>query len=220
MKIMKHAEVSQFLQYLIILLLLLIPTTISAQERVIDQKYGFSFQPPVGFMERNIPTQSNEEHLYTFVSGETLENQPAIYLLIHKVEFNDKPSPAKKFSVKWQDQELEALEMNIREGEMDIVIDRVFLPFKEVNLQIRMMSPQARKSELDQLFPQFLSSLREEKDKAAPAIAESSKDRKFLILIILGVFLAGGALLFWLSKKAAKESVLFVLIGILSASFC
>ena len=211
-------------------LVLLLSSHVGAGETFVDDARGFTLKLPDGFVPNSDFVGASLSVVHAFVLGDPTDDELDIVLFIEdmrdtigrgRLKPEDLPPgfQGRLFTTQWNGFDVDAFEVPEQLGEIKTITYNVQIPLKPAAIQLKLFGPADRESELKTLLGQILAGLDGESNwiqSAAPSFpVTSSRNYGFVLLAFAIVFILGGLAVLWLvSKKAPKGTVLAIAAGI------
>lgn len=211
---------------------LLLAPHLAAGETIVDDDCGFTLTLPDGFNPVPEVVDATPEIVHAFVLGDPTSEDLQVFLFIEKfrgtigrerIKPEELPPSFKGrlFMTKWQTFEVEAFEVSEQHGEIEAITYKAQIPLKPAAIQVILVGPADRKSEMKMLLAEILSGLDGESNwfqSAVPMTSlTSSENYGFVLLTFAIVLILGGlVLLLLISRHAPRGIVLAIAVVIYS----
>jgi hypothetical protein len=212
---------------------LLLASFASAGETIVDDARGFTLTLPDGFVPNPAIVGAAPEIIHGFVLGDPTDDELDIVLFIEKMrgtigrerlKSEDMPPgfQGRLFTTQWHGFELDAFAVPEQLGEIKTITYNIQIPLKRAAIQVKLFGAAERESELKTLLAEILAGLHGESNwiqSAVPSSPVTSSENYGVILLAFAiVFILGGLVVLWLlSRKAPKGTVLAIAAGIYCA---
>ena len=206
-------------------LYLLATVSQSHANRFADQKLGFTLNLSSEFSPRPDLVGAAPDIVHAFQLGEATEGELAVLLLIEKLggvigrerlRIQDMPPGfnGELFVTTWQGFEIDGFKVPETVNGIDAITYNVQIPLKREAIQVKLFGPADREETLKPLLRQILDNLEGESNwvssAASPTVAERENYGTTLLGLAIGVVVAGLVLLWLLSRRTPKGTVLVI----------
>ncbi len=211
-------------------IIVLLSSHLGAGQTVVDDVRGFTLTLPDGFVPNPDISGAPPDIVHCFVLGHPTDDRLDITLAIEqmrsiigrerlKPEHMPPGFQGRLSTTQWQGYVVDVITVPLQVGEIEIVIYKTQIPLKRRAIQVVLMGPADRESELQSLLAETLAGLKGESNwtpSAAPSSpATSSVHYGFILLAFAVVLVLGGLAVLWLvSRKVPKGVVLGIAAGI------
>ncbi len=199
-------------------------------ETVVDDARGFTLTLPEGFVRDPYLVRAAPAIVHGFILGDPNDDQLDIILFIEQMRGTigrERLKPeglppgfqGRMFTTRWQGFDVDAFELPEQLGEIKTITYNVQIPLKRAAIQVKLFGPADRKAELRALLAKTLGGLEGESNwiqSAMPSSPVASSQNYGVILLAFAImFVLGGLVVLWLvSRKASKGTVLAIAVGI------
>lgn len=215
----------------IVAIMVLPPSHLTAASIITDDDCGFTLTLPDGFVPKPELVVDQPDIVHGFVLVDPTNDEVGIILLIEKLhgtiarerlDPEDMPLELRAgiFTTQWQDFDIDVVTVPEQLGELKIITYNVQIPLRRAAIQIRLVGPADRESELRSLLEKTIAGLEGESNwkpsttSSASRAVESSRRHGIVPWVVAIVIVLGGLALLWLvSKKAPKGIVLAISVG-------
>jgi hypothetical protein len=198
-------------------------------ETVKDDKLGFTLTVPDGFKRADMLIGLVPDAVYAF-----LNDSSGIMLFIEKMGGTISTEPSnprmptdfkgRLFTIKWQQFDIRAIEIPERTEDGDLITYNAQIPLKGEAIQVKLVGPAERKSEVSKLLTETVTGLRGEpnlsrqKLRSSP-LANSKHDGKVAVIVAIVLAVVGLIGLWLISRKAPRGTVLAIAACVYFGSF-
>lgn len=209
---------------------LLLASECGAGQTVVDDTRGFILTLPQGFEPNPDLVGATPDIVHAFLLGDPTDDELDIMLFIEKMpgtigrerlkpEYLPPGFQGRLFTTQWQGFDVDAFAVPEQLGDIKTITYNVQVPLKRAAIQVRLFGPVDRESELTKLLAETLAGLKGESNWIQSAVpsssAASSRTYGFILLAVAIVFILGGLIVLWLvSRKAPKGTVLAMAVGV------
>jgi hypothetical protein len=206
----------------------------SRADTITDTELGFTLKLSSEFVPRPDLVGVTPDVVHAFQFGEAAEDEIAVLLFIEKLggvigrerlRKEDFPPgyTGELFVTRWQGFEVDGFEIPKNVDGIDTVTYNVQIPLKREAIQLKLCGPAAQEKALRTLLRQVLDRLNGESNwlssVAPPTIADSENYGTVLLVLGIGGAIAGFVVLWLVSKRSPKGTVLVIAVVLYVASW-
>lgn len=206
-----------------------------AGESIQDPANGFTLKLPEGFTPHEELASSIPNVIHVYLLGKQGDEQLDVILFIEKLpgllrrerlrpEHIIQAPNAKLFAANWKGFKLDGVEIPEEAEGIPTLTFNVPIPLKPAAIQLKLFGPANRKADMERLLKEILAGLSGESNWLASTFSgsdiSSSNNYGALLLAVGSLIILGGlVILFIVSKRVPKGTVLAIAVGVYAASY-